>query len=348
MVNLTAISGIGFTVFLKSGRGGGHDGAMDYVKLGSTGLEVSRLCLGCMTFGIGARGHTPWSLDEEASRPLLRQAVDAGVNFFDTANIYSGGTSEEIVGKILGELGTREDFVIATKVASPMRPGPNGSGLSRKAIFAELDDSLRRLNTDYIDLYQIHRWDDSTPIEETMEALHDAVKSGKVRYIGASTMWAWQFSKAQYVAMSNGWTPFVSMQNHYNLLMREEEREMMPLLEDMGIGMVPWSPLARGRLAREWGETTSRFDTDPRAHMLYQDSDKAIVDAVGRVADARGVSRAQIALAWVLRNPLVNAPVVGATKPEQFDDAVAALGIVLTDDEAAELEGPYTTRWPTQ
>jgi len=321
---------------------------MKYTKLGSTGLDISVLCLGGMSFGDPARGVQKWSLDEEASRAIIRQALDAGINFFDTANVYSAGSAEEILGRALRDFAQRDDIVLATKLGLPMHSGPNGSGLSRKVIFTELDNSLRRLGTDYIDLYQIHRWDDSTPIEETMEALHDAVKSGKVRYIGASTMWAWQFSKAQYVATLNGWTRFVSMQNHYNLLMREEEREMMPLLEDMGVGMMPWSPLARGRLARPWGESTERFETDPRAHHLYRDEDKTIVDTVAKVAANRGVTMGQVALAWVLRNPLVDSPVVGASKPYQFEEALAALDLELTDEEVAELEAPYTPRWPTQ
>ena len=317
---------------------------MKYVKLGSTGMQVSRICLGCMSYGNPDRGGHPWSFDEDASRPFFRQAIDAGINFFDTANVYSDGTSEEITGRLLAELGRRDELVIATKVRGRMHAGPNGEGLSRKAIFAELDHSLRRLGTDYVDLYQIHRWDHRTPIAETMEALHDVVKAGKVRYIGASSMYAWQFSKAQYTARLNGWTPFATMQNHYNLLHREEEREMLPLCADLGVGVIPWSPLARGRLTRDWDATTERSETDDFGRSLYGDADREIVDAVARVAEARGVSRAQVALAWVSRHPTVAAPIVGATKPEHIDDAVASLAITLTDDEVKELETPYTPR----
>ncbi|MDQ6897739.1 MAG: aldo/keto reductase, partial [Actinomycetota bacterium] len=287
---------------------------MDYVKLGSTGLDVSRIVLGCMNFGEPSRGNHEWTLDEEASRPLIRQAVEAGITFFDTANVYSAGSSEEIVGRALAEYGRRDEFVIATKVNGEMHTGPNGKGLSRKAILAEIDHSLRRLGTEYVDLYQIHRWDPAVPIEETLEALNDVVRAGKARYIGASSMWAWQFSKAQHVARAHGWTPFRSMQDHYNLLNREEEREMFPLCADEGVGVIPWSPLARGLLTREWGTTTSRSETDSFGKTLYDDSDKSVVDAVGEVASARGISRAQVALAWVLRNPVVTGPIVGATK----------------------------------
>jgi len=317
---------------------------MQYVKLGTTGLEVSRICLGCMSYGVPDRGGHPWSLDEEQSRPFLRRAVEEGINFFDTANVYSDGTSEEIVGRALRELASRDDIVLATKVHGRMRRGPNGAGLSRKAILTEIDHSLRRLGVDYVDLYQIHRWDPTTPIEETMEALHDVVKAGKARYIGASSMWAWQFAKAQHVAERHGWTPFVSMQNHYNLLYREEEREMLPSCADLGVGVIPWSPLARGRLTRPWGEATARSETDQFGSTLYRVDDKAIVDAVGRVAERRGVSRAQVALAWVLRHPTVSAPIVGATKPHHLDDALAAVDLELDADEVAELEAPYTAR----
>ncbi len=317
---------------------------MQYVKLGSTGVEVSRVCLGCMSFGVPDRGGHPWSLDEEASRPLIRRALDAGINFFDTANVYSDGTSEEITGRVLAEYANRDEIVLATKVHGRMRKAPNGAGLSRKAILAEIDASLRRLGTDYVDLYQIHRWDRSTPIAETMEALHDVVKAGKTRYIGASSMYAWQFAKAQYLAERHGWTPFVTMQNHYNLLHREEEREMLPLCADLGVGVIPWSPLARGRLTRDWDATTARAETDEFGRTLYQPDDRVIVDAVAGIADRRGVSRAQVALAWLLRQPTVVAPIVGVTKAEHIDDAVAALAVELTDDEAAELEKPYTTR----
>ncbi|GGT39181.1 aldo/keto reductase [Streptomyces althioticus] len=315
---------------------------MQYVKLGSTGLEVSRVCLGCMTYGGPGRGNHEWTLDEEASRPLIRQALEAGITFFDTANVYSDGTSEEIVGRALRDFARRDDVVLATKVHGRMRPGPNGAGLSRKAIMTELDHSLRRLGTDYVDLYQIHRWDPHTPVEETMEALHDVVKAGKVRYIGASSMYAWQFSKAQYTAELRGWTKFVSMQNHYNLLYREEEREMLPLCADQGVGVLPWSPLARGRLTRDWDVTTERSATDRFGSTLYPEGDRAIVEAVARVAEARGVPRAQVGLAWLLHQDTVTAPIVGAAKPSHIADAVAAVDLTLTDKELEELAEPYT------
>ncbi len=314
---------------------------MDYTKLGSTGLDISRICLGCMSFGIADRGNHPWTLDAEASRPLIRQALEAGITFFDTANVYSDGTSEEIVGQALREYADRDQIVLATKVHGRMRPGPNGAGLSRKAILAELDASLRRLGVDYVDLYQIHRWDDRTPISETMAALHSAVQSGKVRYLGASSMYAWQFAKAQHVAERNGWTKFVSMQNHYNLLYREEEREMLPLCADLGVGAIPWSPLARGRLTRDWDAGSARSETDEFGKTLYLDSDRAIVERVAEVAASRGVSRAQVALAWVLRNPVVSAPIVGVTRGGHLDDAVAAVSLELTDDEVSRLEDGY-------
>jgi aryl-alcohol dehydrogenase (NADP+) len=317
---------------------------MQYVKLGSTGVEVSPVCLGCMSFGVPERGGHPWSLDEEAARPLIRRAVEAGLNFFDTANVYSAGTSEEITGRALAEFARREEIVLATKVHGRMRPGPNGAGLSRKAIFNEIDASLRRLGTDYVDLYQIHRWDDSTPIAETMEALHDVVRAGKARYVGASSMFAWQFAKAQHVAERNGWTPFVTMQNHYNLLYREEEREMLPLCADLGVGVIPWSPLARGRLTRDWDATTARTESDVFGKSLYHEEDRAIVDAVASIAERRGVGRAQVALAWLSRQPTVVAPIVGVTRADHLDDAIASLDVDLTDDEAAELEKPYTPR----
>ncbi|MFJ3225061.1 aldo/keto reductase [Streptomyces sp. NPDC086783] len=315
---------------------------MQYVKLGSTGLDVSRICVGCMSFGVPDRGTHEWTLDEEASRPLIRQALDAGINFFDTANVYSDGTSEEIVGRVLADLARREEVVIATKVNGAMHQGPNGRGLSRKAIMTEIDNSLRRLGTDYVDLYQIHRWDPATPVEETMEALHDVVKAGKARYIGASSMYAWQFSKAQYTARLNGWTRFASMQNHYNLLYREEEREMLPLCADQGVAVLPWSPLARGRLTREWATDSDRSRTDEYGKKLYQEGDRVIVDTVGRIATERGVPRAQVALAWLLRQDAVTAPIVGATKARHLDDAVAALSLELSDKEAGQLEEPYT------
>ena len=317
---------------------------MQYVKLGSTGMDVSRICLGCMSYGIPDRGTHAWTLDEKASRPFIEQAIESGINFFDTANVYSDGTSEEIVGRALADVAQRDEIVLATKVHGRMRRGPNGAGLSRKVIMTEIDASLRRLGTDYVDLYQIHRWDRHTPIEETMEALHDVVKSGKARYIGASSMYAWQFSKAQYVAIANGWTPFATMQNHYNLLYREEEREMLPLCADLGVGVIPWSPLARGRLTRDWDATTARSETDEFGRTLYRDDDVAIVEAVATIAEQRGVSRAQVALAWVARHPTVDAPIIGATKPGHIEDAVASLDLDLTDDEVATLERPYTSR----
>jgi aryl-alcohol dehydrogenase-like predicted oxidoreductase len=316
---------------------------MEYVRLGHTGLEVSRIALGCMTYGEPGRGNHPWTLDEEASRPLIRRAVEAGITFFDTANVYSDGSSEEIVGRALAEMTRREEVVIATKVHGRMRPGPNGSGLSRKAIMTEVDASLSRLGTDYIDLYQIHRWDPVTPIEETLEALHDVVKAGKARYIGASSMYAWQFAKALYLADLHGWTRFVSMQDHYNLLHREEEREMLPLCADQQVGVLPWSPLARGRLTRDWDQTTNRSETDAFGSTLYdQDAgDRTIAERVAEIADRRGVPRAQVALAWVARNPVVTAPIVGASKPHHVDDAVAALELGLDEDEVRHLEEPY-------
>ncbi len=315
---------------------------MHYTKLGSTGLDVSRIALGCMTYGAPDRGNHTWTLDEDASRPFVRAAVEAGINFFDTANVYSAGTSEEIVGRALKQYAERDEIVLATKVNGRMHKGPNGQGLSRKAILAEIDHSLRRLGTDYVDLYQIHRWDATVPIEETLEALHDVVKAGKARYIGASSMWAWQFSQALYTADRYGWTRFVSMQDHYNLLNREEEREMLPLCAAQGIGVIPWSPLARGRLTRDWDESSARAETDEFGRTLYQETDRNIVEAVAAVAAERGVSRAQIALAWMLRQPTVTAPIVGATKLDHLTDAVAAVELELTDDEAARLEAPYS------
>ena len=317
---------------------------MEYTKLGSTGLDVSRICLGCMSYGEPDRGAHPWSLSEEDSRPFLKAALDAGINFFDTANVYSAGSSEEIVGRALAEYGHRDELVVATKVNGRMTPGPNGAGLSRKAILAGIDASLTRLGMDYVDLYQIHRWDPLTPIEETLEALHDVVKSGKVRYLGASSMFAWQFSKALYTADANGWVRFATMQDHYNLLNREEEREMYPLCADQGIGVIPWSPLARGKLTRDWDTTTSRSETDEFGRTLYDTtaSDREIVARVGEVADERGVSRAQVALAWMLAKPIISAPIVGATKMQHLDDAVSAVELTLSDEEIARLEGPYT------
>ncbi|NBD27986.1 aldo/keto reductase [Paenibacillus glycinis] len=317
---------------------------MEYTRLGQTGLEVSRICLGCMSYGIPTRGSHTWTLDEEKSRPFIRKALELGINFFDTANVYSDGTSEEIVGRALNDFARREEVVIATKVHGRMRPGPNGAGLSRKAILSEVDDSLRRLGTDYVDLYQIHRWDPKTPIEETMEALHEVVKSGKARYIGASSMYAWQFLKAQYTAEKHGWTKFVSMQNHLNLLYREEEREMLPLCEEIGVGVIPWSPLARGRLTRSWDEISERSETDLFGKTLYAsavDSNRAIVERVARIAAARGVNQAQVALAWLLGKSVVTSPIIGATKPQHLDDAAAAAALALSPEEIRELEAAY-------
>jgi 1-deoxyxylulose-5-phosphate synthase len=314
---------------------------MKYVKLGRTGLDVSRICLGCMSFGDPGRGGHPWSLDEEASRPLIRQAIEAGVNFFDTANVYSLGSSEEITGRALKDFAKRDEVVLATKVFSTMREEPNGTGLSRKAIMTEIDHSLAQLGTDYVDLYQIHRWDRRTPVEETMEALHDVVKAGKARYIGASSMYAWQFAKAQHVAEVNGWTKFVSMQNHYNLIYREEEREMLPLCRDQGVGVIPWSPLARGRLTRDWDASTARSETDPFGQNLYVAEDQQVHEQVVEVATARGIPRAQVALAWILGRPGITAPIVGVTKPSHLEDAVAALSVELTRQETEQLEKPY-------
>ncbi|MFB9329223.1 aldo/keto reductase [Paenibacillus aurantiacus] len=317
---------------------------MDYVKLGSTGLDVSRICLGCMSYGDPGRGAHSWVLNEEQSRPFIKRALEYGINFFDTANIYSAGASEEVVGRALKDFAKRDEVVIATKVHGRMHPGPNGAGLSRKAILSEIDNSLRRLGTDYVDLYQIHRWDPNTPIEETMEALHDVVKAGKARYIGASSMYAWQFQKALFTAERRGWTRFVSMQNYLNLLYREEEREMIPLCIEEGVSLIPWSPLARGRLTREWGEETARSQTDEFGKTLYAktaEADRKVVERVAAIAAAREVPRAQVALAWVLQKQPVAAPIVGATKAHHLDDAVAALSLALTPEEIAALEEPY-------
>ena len=320
---------------------------MEYVKFGKTGLEVSRLCLGCMTYGAPDRGSHSWTLGEEKSRPLIKQAFELGINFLDTANVYSDGTSEEIVGRAIKDFSRREDVVLATKVFNRMRPGPNGAGLSRRAIFAEIDNSLRRLGTDYVDLYQIHRWDYGTPIEETLEALHDVVKSGKARYIGASSMHAWQFSKAIYTSRLNGWTEFISMQDHINLLNREEEREMLPLCKDQKIAVMPWSPLARGRLTRAWDEVSERQKTDEFGKGLYTksvESDRKIVEQVAAIAKKRGVPQAQVALAWVAQKPGITSPIIGASKPDHLTDAVAALSLKLTPEEVAALEAPYVPR----
>jgi 1-deoxyxylulose-5-phosphate synthase len=323
---------------------------MEYVNLGKTGLKVSRLCLGCMTYGSPVTGPAKggrhaWAMNEEESQPSLRQALDLGINFFDTANVYSSGDSETVLGNFLKANTRRESVVIATKVHGVMRDEPNGSGLSRKAILHELDESLRRLQTDYVDLYQTHRWDYETPIEETLEALHDAVKAGKARYIGASSMYAWQFAKALYAADLRGWTRFVTMQNHYNLLYREEEREMMGLCAAEGIGVLPWSPLARGRLTRPWqSETTRRTETDRFGNTMYsrtEEDDRRVVDRLGEVAEARGAPRAQVALAWLLSKPAVTAPIVGATKPHHLEDAAAALSLRLGPEEIKALEEPY-------
>ena len=323
---------------------------MDYVNLGKTGLKVSRICLGCMSYGApvvdpAKPGSHAWALNEEESQPFFRQALDLGINFFDTANVYSRGESEKLLGRFLKANTRRESTVIATKLNGIMRDEPNGRGLSRKSIFFELDESLRRLQTDYVDLYQIHRWDYDTPIEETLDALNDVVKSGKVRYIGASSMHAWQFTKALYLSQMRGWSRFVSMQNHYNLLYREEEREMIPLCQSEGIALIPWSPLARGRLTRSWQqESTKRYETDEVAKRMYSQTekfDRAVVDRVGQIAERRNVSRAQVALAWVLSKPAITSPIVGATKPHHLSDAVAALSLKLTPEEISSLEEPY-------
>jgi aryl-alcohol dehydrogenase-like predicted oxidoreductase len=319
---------------------------MEYVRLGNSGLRVSRLCLGCMSYGIPDRGPHPWTLDEEASRPHIRRALEAGINFFDTANVYSDGTSEEIVGRALRDFARRDEVVVATKVHGPMRKDPNGRGLSRKAILTEIDHSLRRLGMDHVDLYQIHRWDRETPIEETLEALHDVVKAGKARYIGASSMYAWQFAKALHVADLHGWTRFISMQNHYNLLYREEEREMLPLCEAEKVGVLPWSPLARGRLARSWDErgATQRAGSDEFGSKLYsrtEEADRAVVDHLDAIARARKVPRARVALAWLLAKPAVTAPIIGATSPHHLEDALIALDLELSSGEIASLEEPY-------
>ena len=319
---------------------------MKYVPLGATGMKVSRLCLGCMSYGVPERGPHPWTLDEEKSRPFIRRAVEAGINFFDTANVYSDGTSEEIVGRALKEFARRDEIVAATKVNGPMRQDPNGRGLSRKAILTEIDHSLRRLGMDHVDLYQTHRWDYETPIEETLEALHDVVKAGKARYIGASSMYAWQFTRALYLADLHGWTRFISMQNHYNLLYREEEREMMPLCLSEKIGVIPWSPLARGRLTRPWDQrnSTQRSRSDEFGNKIYsrtEEADGAVVNRVTEVARARGIPQAQVALAWMLTKPHVTAPIIGATQEHHLEDAIAALAVQLSPEEIARLEEPY-------
>ena len=316
---------------------------MQYTRLGSTGLEVSRLCLGCMSFGT-PDDERPWVLEEDTARPIFQRAWENGITFYDTANVYAKGTSEEVTGKILKELGQRDEMVIATKVFGRMRPGPNGQGLSRLAIMTEIDNSLRRLGTDYVDLYQIHRWDPFTPIEETVEALHDVVRAGKARYVGASSMYAWQFATALAVADLNGWTRFVSMQDEVSLVYREEEREMLPLCEFEGIGVLPWSPLGGGKLARPWGSSTKRATTDRYNKSMYQEeagNARGVVEAVEALARERGVPMAQVALAWVLQKDVVTAPIVGASKLEHVDDALAALELDLTEDEISALEAPY-------
>src|SRR3954451_24744641 len=317
---------------------------MRYAKLGSTGLDVSRVILGCMSWGDASLGSHAWVLDEESARTVIKDALESGITVFDTANVYSAGSSEEYTGRALRDVRRREDVVIATKVHGRMRPGPYGAGLSRKAILHEIDESLRRLGTEYVDVYQIHRWDPTVPIEETMEALHDVVRAGKARYLGASSMYAWQFAKAQHVAESNGWTPFVSMQDHYNLLYREEEREMLPLCADQGVGVIPWSPLARGRLTRAWDIQTSRSETDEFGSSLYRDDDAAVVDKVLALAEQRGVAPAQVALAWLMAQPAVTSPIVGVTKPEHLADAVAAVDLDLTTDGLEELSAGYEPR----
>lgn len=320
---------------------------MEYTRLGQSGLKVSRIALGCMSFGDTSKGFNEWALGDDDAEPIFRQALELGITFWDTANVYGFGSSEEIVGRAIRKYSRREDIVLATKVHFKMHPGPGGSGLSRKAIMEQIDASLARLGADYVDLYQIHRFDPEVPIEETMEALHDVVKAGKARYIGASSMWAWQFAKMQHTAGANGWTRFVSMQNQYSLMQREEEREMFPLLADQGVGSIPWSPLAKGRLTRPWGAPTKRGATDPVQRRFFSDEDQPITDAVQAVAQELGVPMAQVALAWVLRNPTVAAPIVGATKVHHLDDAAAALDVRLSDEHARRLEEPYTLRLPT-
>ena len=322
---------------------------MKFTQLGNSGLSISRLCLGCMTYGDKTAGwHGDWLLDEDESRPFFRQALEAGINFFDTANGYAGGTSEEITGKLLREMANRDEIVVATKAFIPWRRAPNTGGLSRKSLMQAIDDSLSRLGMDYVDLFQIHRWDDATPIEETMEALHDIVKAGKARYIGASSMYAWQFAKAQEAARSNGWTRFISMQNQLSLLYREEEREMLPLCEDQGVGVIPWSPLARGRLARPLGEETVRSKTDGFGKLIFpeDEADDAVITALHQLAQESEEKMASLALAWHFTKPGVTAPIIGASKPYHIADAVAALDVELTREEVAKLEEPYRPKWP--
>jgi 1-deoxyxylulose-5-phosphate synthase len=315
---------------------------VEYTRLGRTGLRVSRIGLGCMSYGVAAAGMHQWTLDEDAAAPLFRQAVDLGVTFWDTANAYQGGTSEEFVGRAVTRFSRREDVVLATKVYGTMHAGPGGSGLSRKAILEQVDESLHRLGTDYIDVYYVHRFDDDVPVEETMAALDDVVRAGKVRYLGASSMGAWQFAKLQHAAERNGWTTFSAMEDQYNVLRREEERDMIPMCLDQGVGLTPYSPLAKGRAARPWGVQTARSSSDSVAEAFDRDVDRAVVDAIERVAAARGVSMAQVAMAWLLAKPVVSCPIVGATKPHHLQDAVAALDLTLTGDEIAALEQPYS------
>ncbi|WP_184950789.1 aldo/keto reductase [Paractinoplanes abujensis] len=314
---------------------------MEFTRLGRTGLRVSRIGLGCMSYGQAAAGMHQWTLDEEAAAPFFRQAVELGVTFWDTANVYQGGTSEEFVGRAITRFSRREEIVLATKVSGKMHDGPGGSGLSRKAILEQAEASLRRLGTDYIDVYYIHRFDPETPVEETMQALDDLVRAGKVRYLGASSMWAWQFAKAQYAAVVNGWTTFAAMQDQYNVLKREEEREMIPMCLDQGVGLTPYSPLAKGRATRPWGQQTARSSSDNVAKAFDRDVDEPVVHAIQKVAEARGVAMAQVALAWLLSKPVVSCPIVGATKPHHLQDAVAALEVHLTESEIADLETPY-------
>jgi 1-deoxyxylulose-5-phosphate synthase len=315
---------------------------MEYTRLGGTGLKVSRIGLGCMSYGDPGTGLHRWTLDEDAAAPFFRQAVELGVTFWDTANVYQGGTSEEFVGRAIRRFSRREDIVLATKVSGKMHDGPGGSGLSRTAILEQVDASLRRLGTDYLDVYYLHRFDPETPVEETMQALDDLVRAGKVRYLGASSMWAWQFAKLQHAAALHGWTGFAAMQDQYNVLKREEERDMIPLCLDQGVGLTPYSPLAKGRATRPWGEQTARSSSDDVARAFDRDADKPVVDAVHRVAEARGVPMARIALAWVLAQPVVSCPIVGATKPHHLADAVASLDLALTGAELSELERHYT------
>ena len=321
---------------------------MEYVRLGDTGLKVSRLALGCMSYGDPTTpGAHEWSLVDDEAQPFFRQAVELGITFWDTANVYQAGTSEEVVGRAITRYSRREDIVLATKVFGRMHDGPGGQGLSRKAILEQVDASLARLGTDFVDLYQIHRFDPDTPVEETMEALHDVVKAGKVRYIGASSMYAWQFAKLQHAADLGGWTPFVSMQNQYNLLRRQDEPELMAMCADMGVGLVPYSPQGKGRLARPWGEQSLRSTVDKVVRAFDAPRDEPVINTVQQVATARGVTMAQVALAWVLTNPIVSAPIVGATKPHHLPEAAAALDLQLTPEEIAALEAPYTNEGPS-